>query len=274
MAVFQSEERQRVKRLKSEQAINLAMQNRWQEAAEVNRQILELFPNDVDAHNRLGKALMELGRYQEAREAYERAATLDPLNTIATKNLQRLSKLVGEAAAPPPTPVDPRLFIEESGRTAVTTLVDVAPPDVVAKLTAGDQLKLELDGNEVVVRDLSGEYVGRLELKLGQRVANLIKMGNTYAAAVTAVDEQNVRVIIRETSRVPAMGTRPSFPAAVAPELVRGYVRDTLLRYEEMEEEEEYLEEAEEEVVPPLEPELGLGIEETPLVEEDLTEET
>ena len=59
MAVFPSEDRLRMKRQRSEKAIQLAMQNRWQEAADINRQILETFPEDVDTLNRLGKAQME-----------------------------------------------------------------------------------------------------------------------------------------------------------------------------------------------------------------------
>src|ERR687887_2742258 len=152
MAAFPTEDRLRQKRTKSEQAISLAMKNRWDEAAQVNREILELFPNEVHALNRLGKALTELGRYAEARDAYARAVKLDPLNGIATKNLQRLGKLSAEgAAAPAPSPVDPRLFIEESGKTTVTQLTDVRRGDATAKVTAGDQLQLERRGNRIVV---------------------------------------------------------------------------------------------------------------------------
>src|ERR687887_2008954 len=153
MAAFPpTEDRVRTKRTKSEQAISLAMKNRWDEAAQVNREILELFPNEVDALNRLGKALTELGRYAEARDAYARAVKLDPLNGIATKNLQRLGKLSAEgSAAPAPSPVDPRLFIEESGKTTVTQLTDLRRTEATAKVTAGDQLQLERRGNRIVV---------------------------------------------------------------------------------------------------------------------------
>src|SRR5574340_518447 len=124
MAVYGSEapdDRVRQRRVKSDQAIGFATKGRWEEAAAVNREILALFPTDVDASNRLGKALMELGRYADARESYSRALKADPMNSIAAKNLQRLTKLVEEGAAvPPPAAVDPRLFIEESGKTTVT----------------------------------------------------------------------------------------------------------------------------------------------------------
>ena len=233
MAVFPSEDRLRLKRIRSEKAIQLAMQNRWDEAGGINRQILELLPDDVDTHNRRGKPLMELGHYADARDAYQEAARRDPSNTIAAKNVARLSKLADEAAAgaalaPPPAPVDPRLFIEESGKTAVTNLVDVAPFEQIATLTAGDKMDLQIDGGVVRVVSPIGLVVGQVEPKLAQRIVKLSEMGNKYSAAITSIDESHVRVIVRETFRDPSMGARPSFPTQ-APE-IRPYTKDTIFR--------------------------------------------
>ena len=233
MTAYQSEDRLRIKRVRAEKAIQLAMQNRWSEASEVNRQIIELFPDDVDSHNRLGKALMELGQFNESRDAYKQAARLDPSNTIAARNLQRLEQLAdGDAEAAPPTPVDPRLFIEEAGKTAVTALTDLANRTLLVRLTAGDPLSIEQDGNIVKMVDQTGEVVGLIEPKLAQRVVRLLQMGNQFSAAVTAADDQSVRVIIRETHRDPSMGNRASFPMAIPPDQFRAYVKDSLLRYD------------------------------------------
>jgi tetratricopeptide (TPR) repeat protein len=282
MAAFPSEDRLRQKRTKSEHAISLAMKNRWDEAADVNREILEMFPNEVDALNRLGKALTELGRYAEARDTYARAVKLDPLNGIATKQLQRLSKLAAEgSAAPPPSPVDPRLFIEESGKTTVSVLTDVRRGEAVAKLGAGDQLQLERRGNQLIVVDLRQREIGRIEPKLEQDLIRLLDLGNHYSVFVTAADEQAIRVIIRETHRSPQMGNRPSFRPSAAPEGgQRAYTREGMLRYEleEEEEEEEELLEEEEEETEAVPADLDVGVEETPLealaAEEDTEEST
>ncbi|KPL15334.1 MAG: hypothetical protein AMJ93_16700 [Anaerolineae bacterium SM23_84] len=53
------------------QAVELALMGRWDEAVQANQRILEIFPDDIQAHNRLGKAYSELGRYEEAATAYE-----------------------------------------------------------------------------------------------------------------------------------------------------------------------------------------------------------
>jgi tetratricopeptide (TPR) repeat protein len=267
MAAFPTEDRLRQKRTKSEQAISLAMKNRWDEAAQVNREILELFPNEVDAYNRLGKALTELGRYGEARDAYAQAVKLDPLNGIASKNLQRLGKLASEGAAvPAPSPVDPRLFIEESGKTTVTQLTDVRRNDATAKLSAGDQMQLERRGNQIVVTDGSANDIGRIEPKLEQDLIRMLDLGNQYSVFVTAASDQAVNVIVRETHRAAAMGNRPSFRPSAAQE-VRAYTREGAQRFEleEEEEEEEELGEEEEEEAEVVPADLEVGVEETPL---------
>src|SRR5215210_8043223 len=97
----QMDDRVRLRRVLPERAIQLAMQNRWTEAADVNRKIIELYPNDADAYNRLGKALMEMGRYRDALTTYKRAIELDPNNIIAKKNVERLAHLADKAPAVP-----------------------------------------------------------------------------------------------------------------------------------------------------------------------------
>ena len=71
------------KRRLEREAVDLAMESRWEDAAKKNRAILDSFPTDVDAYNRLGRALMEMGAYAEAKEAYNKAVELDPHNGIA-----------------------------------------------------------------------------------------------------------------------------------------------------------------------------------------------
>jgi tetratricopeptide (TPR) repeat protein len=237
-----------MRRLRSEKAIQLAMQNRWQEAADINRQILEHFPDDVDTLNRLGKSLMELGQYADARDQYQKAATIDPSNGIAVKNLARLTKLAEEEAEAPAaavhsTPVDPNLFIEESGKTAVTDLVDLAPYQAIAHLAAGDKLELKVESGVVRIIGPHGNAIGQLEPKIAQRVTRLIAAGNRYSAAVTAIDEMHVRIIVREEYRDPSMRSRPSFPTQAAD--IRPSIRDSVFRVDIDDDDEDLLDETE-----------------------------
>lgn len=241
MTQYQPDDGAKLKRRWVEQAVSLAMQNRWEDAVDANRRILEQFPNDVDAHNRLGRALTELGRYGAARDSYSRALGLDPHNTIAQKNLTRLSVLSEEKApSKAREQVDPRLFIAETGKTGVTTLLRVAPRETLATLTVGDKVYLKPEGRALTVRNASGDYLGQVEPRLSQRLIDLMKGGNRYAAALMSMDENNVRVIIREVYQDPSQSGKVSFPTKGSETVgIRPYTKESLVRYEEEEEEEE-----------------------------------
>ena len=81
----------------SEEAVELAMRGCWEEAVVVNQGIIEGTPSDVGAYNRLGKALFELGEFNRAMEAYNTSLKLEPTNSIAVKNLDRLRERLGTA---------------------------------------------------------------------------------------------------------------------------------------------------------------------------------
>ena len=238
--VFAADDRTRLRRQRAEQAIQLAMQGQWEEAANVNRVIINVFPNDVDAYNRLGKAMTELGRFADAREAYGKALGLDPHNSIAQKNLARLSSL-GDAAAPRAeagTKLSPQLFISETGKTGVTALVRPAV-DVAARLTAGDEVFLRRQNSSLMVENAQGEYLGEVEPKLSMRLIKLIDGGNRYAAAIATLARDNVRIIIKETYQDPSQAGKLSFPAT-AGESFRPYIKEGLVRTDADDEEESF----------------------------------
>jgi len=212
---YKEEDKSRLRRQVSKQAVALAMQGRWQEVVAANKTLLESFPDDIDAFNRLGRAYMELGEYALAKQAYESAIKLDPYNSIAEKNLNRLSVLRGSASTREAKlqKVDPQTFIKEVGKAGVVSLVSLARPEVLAKLVTGEALKLRTDGANLVVDNGAGQYVGRVEPRHGQRIVKLMEGGNKYSAAiVSATAEGNVSVIINETYQDPSQIGRLSFP--------------------------------------------------------------
>lgn len=227
-----TDDRARVRRQLADQAINLAMQSRWEEAATINRQILSVDPRSVDAYNRLGKALTELGRYGEARAAYARTLEIDAANSIAKKNLSRLQAL-GDVA--PPTEgrqkVDPDLFIEETGKTGTTQLLS---PDAQALkvMAAGDLVLLQERDSMLQVTDPQDNYLGTVEPRLALRLLTFMKTGNQYAAAIASVNPggDTARVIIKETLQSAENAGKLSFPAT-APSDFRAYTKDSLLRH-------------------------------------------
>ena len=211
---YQEERQVRLKRQYSKQAIALAMQGRWQEAIAANKNIIDSFPNDVEAYNRLGRAYMELGKYPQAREAYGQTRALDPHNAIARKNLRRLSHL-GETTASVGNnthKTEPQHFIEETGKAGVVNLYHPAPPEILARMIAGDKVFLNIAGSNLVVENGRGEYLGQVEPKHGQRLIKLMRGGNKYTTAIVRSTEDSVTVIIREAYQDPNQTGQLSFP--------------------------------------------------------------
>ncbi len=240
----QTKEPSKPKSMYVDEAIQLAVDGRWEEAVELNQFLLDTFGPDEAAYNRLGKALTELGRLAEAKRAYEATLALNPLNLVARKNADKLDGLMSakEALKAGGSRVDLNLFVEEMGKTTTTTLREVVE-DVSSKVAAGDVAELRVVGDGIEVDTQRGVRVGTLEPKLARRLIKFIQGGNRYQAGITAVEGDTVRVIVREVYQDPRFAGKPSFPIVRRRELdFRPYSRESLVArapYEVEEEEEE-----------------------------------
>jgi hypothetical protein len=228
---YEREEQARQIYRSSKQAIALAMEGRWREAAAANKDIIEHYPNDVDAYNRLGRAYMELGEYTLAREAYSRAKEIDPHSTIADKNLRRLVNLkeTGSVSGEGFQRVEPQVFIEETGKTGVVSLHHLADKKVLAEVDAGDKVNLKIEDSRLIVENSRGQYLGQVEPKHSQRLIRLMQGGNTYSVTVISSSENMLAVIIREVYQHPSQEGQLSFPSKGFGSL-RPYVSDKILR--------------------------------------------
>lgn len=229
----------RLKQQRSKEAIDLAMQARWKEAATANKEIIHEYPEDVDAYNRLGRAFMELGQYPQARDAYQHAVKLDPYNAIANRNLRRLADIKDTRAAVDTEKVEPQRFIEEIGKAGVVVLTDLAPKEKRAITVAGDKAVLKVKASSLAVENGRGDYLGKVEPKAAQRLIRLVLGGNKYSAVVVRSAAEGMTVMIRETYQHPKMVGKLSFPPKGMEEF-RAYGSDKFTKLEEEEEETGY----------------------------------
>ena len=229
-----AEERVKPRSLYVEEAIQAALDSRWSEALAINQALIDRHGPDEDTHNRVGKALIELGRPEEALEAYSATLALNPLNLIAQKNVRKLATMLEQKQriAGGGQAIDVELFTEEPGKSALTMLrhlgtpAGVSPGDVVLLLPADGQLRAET---------ARGVELGDVEPKLARRLLPLIETGNRYTAAVARVDDQTIEIIIREVFQAPENARKASFPLSRAKrEEFRPYTKDALLSSREI----------------------------------------
>ena len=217
-----------------DEAVRLAVDARWEEAVELNEFIIQSFGADEGSQNRLGKALAELGRLEDAKAAYDASLAINPLNPVARKNASKLESLINakDILKGGPVKVDLNLFVEEMGKTTTTTL-RAAAGDVCSKVAAGDVAELRVDGDGIEIDTVRGVRVGSLEPKLARRLIKFIQGGNRYQAGITSCDGSTVKVIVREAHQDPKFVGKPSFPILRKREAdFRPYSRERLITTE------------------------------------------
>ncbi len=207
------------------EAVEFALKGEWERAAQVNRAILELFADDVEVMNRLAKALIEMGSYEEAGSVLDRLVNVAPYNNIARKNRARLEQMRSSAVATSRharrATGAPQLFIGESGKSATTLLQKTPRRLSPALVSPGDPVLLRpatsSGGHHALnVYADDGQYLGQVDPRLGHRLSRLIMGGNTYAAAVIGVNDEGISIIIHETHRDRSLQHVASFPTRAA----------------------------------------------------------
>lgn len=220
------------------QAIKTALNGDWKNAIELNKLLLEQNPKDIDALNRIALAYAILGELTHAKSMYQRVFEIDPLNTIAIKNLKRLNEKVGNDSASGPLQINCN-FLEETGKTKVVDLVNIAQPKVVQMLRTGQNVDLSIKRSKIFVLEGGKQYVGVLPDDIGRRLIKFIKSGNKYEGYVKSANQNKVQIFLKEVKRATRFKNQPSFMSNSESVLEFEKPRKTKAKIEETEEQED-----------------------------------
>lgn len=205
------------------QAIAAALSNDWENAVTLNQKILQDNPSDPDALNRLGYAFKELGRIEEAQEIFNRVLTIDPCNTIATKNLLKMNKMPSDTMHGTEEKfvavsdilngkVNPSYFIEEPGKTKTSNLIRIASKNIIANLRIGLRVHLLLKSRHTIaVMKGDDACIGYLPDDLSFLLTQYISGGNLYEVFIKSIEPNQVTVFIKETKKSRRFADIPSF---------------------------------------------------------------
>lgn len=192
-------------------AVRAALENRWEEAAELNKQILRQSPKDIDALNRLARAQSELGKVSLARKLAKEVIKLDPLNQIAAKSLAKWKNY--DSKRPTNSAISHCVsFIEEPGITKIVTLVNPGCAKILSKICAGEEARIITHAHRVVITAISGKYVGKLPDPLSARLRNLISQGYEYKVYIKSLEDNGIQIFLKEIKRGKKSQKFSSFP--------------------------------------------------------------
>lgn len=193
--------------LSKSKAIQTALVGDWKNAINLNQQILDVEPDDIDTLNRLAFAYLSLNQPKKAKSLYEKVLSLDMKNPIALRNLKRLSNSKTNKTNVPLN----NLFIEEPGKTKVIELLNIADKKIITSLRSGEMLELKIKRNKIFALDLENQYIGMLPDDICQRLIKFINAGNEYDAYVRTVESNKVCILVREIKRMKRFKDQPSF---------------------------------------------------------------
>lgn len=210
----------------AQKAVSLALKGKWDEALNLNLQIISISENDIDALNRLARCYSELGKVDKAVSTSKKVLKLDSANPIALKCIQKWKSVTRSKSNFQETITES--FLEESGKTKIVPLLNPGENSVFANLNSGDEVKLSAHTHKVSVIDPEGKYVGRLPDDVAARLRNLIKKGVKYQVLVKSVDFRSISVFIKEIANKTNITSFPTekldYVTFTPPELVH---RDT-----------------------------------------------
>ncbi len=200
-------------------ALDAALNCNWEKAIELNLKLQQLNPEKTDCLNRLAKAHFELGNYSQAKKLYQEVLDLDPYNSIAQKNLKKVSLFKknnddpkkGNGFHEVSMLLSPSLFVEEPGVTKIVNLVKVAEPQKLLTLSSGTLVTLVVKKRGIVVYDMNNTYLGALPDDSAHHMQKLIKGGNKYQIIIKSVKQNGLAILIREVYRSKKFKNQASF---------------------------------------------------------------
>jgi len=148
-------------------AISAALRRDWENALEYNQAILQLWPADVDALNRLARAYFELGNPKKAFETAKSALKIDPLNPIALKCQEKYEECDSQSGnleleednrdGLTCERIMHEHFLEEPGKTKVVSLLNLGEWNLISTLSSGQVVQITPGKHRVSVCTIRGK---------------------------------------------------------------------------------------------------------------------
>ncbi len=198
----------------SDQAIDAALNCRWEEALKINKKILKLEPQNIDALNREARTYMELGKINLAKKYYSEVVKIDPYNPIALKNLKIIKSFKPNGMVfvqNNQSKLSPSLFLQEPGKTKMVNILKVAEPQKLSQAYCGMKVEMAIKNRKITIFDANTNYLGVMPDDISHYLQRLIKGGNKYESFIKSIRVNGLSILIKEVFRSKKFKNQPSF---------------------------------------------------------------
>ncbi len=198
-----------------QKAINAAINYQWQDAIKFNKKILVKEKKNLSALLRLAYSYIQTRELIKAKKVYNKALKIQPTNSVAKENLERIKILQTKKSKKGNTSkifFDPNLFLESAGKTKSVRLVNLGQKSILAQLMIGQEVSLKTKNRKVDIRTISGDYIGSLPDDLSKRLRLFIKADSQYSAYVKENTINHIIIFIKEDKKGKKVANFISFP--------------------------------------------------------------
>lgn len=192
------------------QAIDAALRSDWNTAVTINREILRLQENNLDARCRLAYALSKNGELNKAVLMYQKILKLDSCHQIARKNLLQLTRIQSHGTTKSnrnhtngamhhhtdDSPILPGLFITDIQKTKTIKLINPAPRDELQVVCCGEKVYPFKRRFELQVKNRDGIYLGTFPDNIGRPLLKLISDNKACTFYIKDIQDSGISVFV------------------------------------------------------------------------------
>jgi tetratricopeptide (TPR) repeat protein len=184
----------------SKLAIKAAFNQNWNEAVEINTQILTQDEKNIDAFLRLGLAYLQLQDYTKAKKAYSKVLEIDPINKIALDKMKQVKEKKTEDFIVPGNDS----LLKEPGNSIEANLEILTKGITADKFKFDETLILKISGKTISVhRDDNKQSLINY---LSDQIVRGILKAHTLKATITVKfiggKDKKIKVIINSSESV------------------------------------------------------------------------
>ncbi len=179
-------------------AVKAALEHNWDEAVELNTEIIKLNSVDLNAKIRLGKAYLHLGQFPKAKKIFKEILEIDPLNQIAKKNYE----LAKEGKAGKENHSKTQIIVKEPGTTTEVTFTITEPKITSNNFTKGDELEVKILKKAIQVYAIIKDkkvYLGDLEDQLTEKLCAAKDRGSEITAIFVSGNGKVVKILLKSS---------------------------------------------------------------------------